>query len=484
MAPSAKKPSKPKSRKVLNIADKIKILNLLDDGEKVAAVGRKFNVNESTVRTIRDNAANIRNSAAHLGKHAVLTKVTRNLNVTKMEEMLMVWLQDLFHKSIPVGERAIRDEALEFYNYLEKKNPTNESFLASKGWFAKFKNRFHLHNVKFTGESASADYEAANKFPLEVRQIIREKETPRALKGKDKKFLPVFWRSNKTAWVTKVNFKEWFFQVFVPDVKEYLAKENLSMKILLLLDNCASHGDEIMLAHPNVEILFLPPNTTSLIQPMDQTVIATFKSYYLRRIMKDMLRFAKKYRDDDQQAVKIFWKKFSILDGLGLIGESWQEISEQTLNASWSKLLPELVFGSDSRNYEQTLESVIGLTREVGGPGFEDVQESEILEIVLPSEEFLTAEETEDILQRPTEEKTEDKSEIESLEKHFHTFTVKKIINVLEELMTQAVAEDPVLTRSMHFKHICSTAAQIYEDLYKDYQRKIKQSRITDFFSQ
>uniref|UniRef100_A0ABD2XC50 DDE-1 domain-containing protein n=1 Tax=Trichogramma kaykai TaxID=54128 RepID=A0ABD2XC50_9HYME len=200
--------------------------------------------------------------------------------------------------------------------------------------------------------------------------------------------------------------------------------------------------------------------------------------------MKDMLRFAKKYRDDYQQAVKIFWKKFSILDGLGLIGESWQEISEQTLNASWSKLLPELVFGSDSRNYEQTLESVIGLTREVGGPGFEDVQEFEILEIVLPSEEFLTAEETEDILQRPTEEKTEDKSEIESLEKHFHTFTVKKIINVLEELMTQAVAEDPVLTRSMHFKHICSTAAQIYEDLYKDYQRKIKQSRITDFFSQ
>ncbi|KAL7305661.1 hypothetical protein TKK_0002382 [Trichogramma kaykai] len=142
------------------------------------------------------------------------------------------------------------------------------------------------------------------------------------------------------------------------------------------------------------------------------------------------------------------------------------------------------IFGSDSRNYEQTLESVIGLTREVGGPGFEDVQEFEILEIVLPSEEFLTAEETEDILQRPTEEKTEDKSEIESLEKHFHTFTVKKIINVLEELMTQAVAEDPVLTRSMHFKHICSTAAQIYEDLYKDYQRKIKQSRITDFFSQ
>ena len=33
---------------------------------------------------------------------------------------------------------------------------------------------------------------------------------------------------------------------------------------------------------PNVQIVFLPPNTTSLIQPMDQGVIATLKAFYRR----------------------------------------------------------------------------------------------------------------------------------------------------------------------------------------------------------
>jgi hypothetical protein len=36
-------------------------------------------------------------------------------------------------------------------------------FHASKGWFDKFKNRAKLHNIRLTGESASADKQAALK---------------------------------------------------------------------------------------------------------------------------------------------------------------------------------------------------------------------------------------------------------------------------------------------------------------------------------
>ncbi|CAB0036886.1 unnamed protein product, partial [Trichogramma brassicae] len=50
----------------------------------------------------------------------------------------------------------------------------------------------------------------------------------------------------------------------------------------------------------------------------------------------------------------------------------------------------------------------------------------------------------------------------ESLEKHFHTFTVKKIVNVLEELIAQVVAEDPILTFSIYFKHIELNASRAY----------------------
>lgn len=39
--------------KVLTLADKLKILNFIDSGEKIATIARRFNVNESTVRTVR-----------------------------------------------------------------------------------------------------------------------------------------------------------------------------------------------------------------------------------------------------------------------------------------------------------------------------------------------------------------------------------------------------------------------------------------------
>ena len=47
--------------------------------------------------------------------------------------------------------------------------------------------------------------------------------------------------------------------------------------------------DGEIIADPNVEVIFLPAYTTSLIQPLNQTVIATFKSYYLRRVMNKIL---------------------------------------------------------------------------------------------------------------------------------------------------------------------------------------------------
>jgi hypothetical protein len=39
-------------------------------------------------------------------------------------------------------------------------------------WFEKFKARTGMHNVKLTGEAASADKDAASKFPACFRKII------------------------------------------------------------------------------------------------------------------------------------------------------------------------------------------------------------------------------------------------------------------------------------------------------------------------
>ena len=62
----------------MDIAQKMKILELLDKGEKVAGVARRFVVNESTIRTIRNNKSKIRDSASKLGPHAKFCKISRS----------------------------------------------------------------------------------------------------------------------------------------------------------------------------------------------------------------------------------------------------------------------------------------------------------------------------------------------------------------------------------------------------------------------
>ena len=81
--------------------------------------------------------------------------------------MLIIWIRDMIHKKIPIDTAIIREQALYIYNYFSNSGKSsNETFVVSKEWFKRFKNRFSLHDVPFTGEKASADYEAAHQFPI------------------------------------------------------------------------------------------------------------------------------------------------------------------------------------------------------------------------------------------------------------------------------------------------------------------------------
>ncbi|XP_052212225.1 tigger transposable element-derived protein 6-like [Dreissena polymorpha] len=58
-------------------------------------------------------------------------------------------------------------------------------------------------------------------------------------------------------------------------------------KILLFLDNAASHTADMDLSH--VQLSFLPANTTSQLQPLDQGVIRAFKAVYSRFMLRALL---------------------------------------------------------------------------------------------------------------------------------------------------------------------------------------------------
>jgi len=116
-------------------------------------------------------------------------------------------------------------------------------------------------------------------------------KNPCALKNKNKKFLPVFWQHNLKEWVTAVLFTEWFHQCFIPEVKVYLEKEGLPLKFSLIIDNAPGLLQSISIEDENVQVTFLPPNTTSLLQPLDQDIISCVKASYARQVF-EMIRAA------------------------------------------------------------------------------------------------------------------------------------------------------------------------------------------------
>ena len=87
-------------------------------------------------------------------------------------------------------------------------------------------------------------------------------------------------------------------------------------KIVLIIDN--------YLAHPNVDNLkaiqlaFLPPNTTSKTQPMDQGVIRALKAFYRTNVVRRQI----KYVDEGKTTPKI-----NILQAMRMLVKSWDAIS-------------------------------------------------------------------------------------------------------------------------------------------------------------
>ncbi|GFV24914.1 uncharacterized protein TNCV_883801 [Trichonephila clavipes] len=73
-------------------------------------------------------------------------------------------------------------KALKFYKELKESEPSissresNPQFSASTGWLTGFIKRHSFHNLKIKGEVASADEEAARKYPEKLAKIIKDGE--------------------------------------------------------------------------------------------------------------------------------------------------------------------------------------------------------------------------------------------------------------------------------------------------------------------
>lgn len=180
---------------------------------------------------------------------------------------------------------------------------------------------------------ACANATGSIKFPL---VFIHKSKKPRCFKHIDMNDLPVDYYAQKNSWMDSAIFSQWFKEKFIPRCRKALKEKGLAEKAILLLDNAPSHPDVDMLQSDDGKIccVYLPSNTTSLIQPMDQGVLENIKRRYKRDLLLRLL-------NDDVGSMNIaeFSKTLNVKDSVLMSANSWNDVEEGTIIKSWSKLL-------------------------------------------------------------------------------------------------------------------------------------------------
>lgn len=315
------------------------------------------------------------------------------------------------------------------------------NFVSSNGWYDRFRKRYGLKMVGVEGERGSANVAAFDQFKIsfvqqieenryeksevynadesalfvkllpsrtlvlndediaEGRKVIKSRITfmpcsnidgsnklplmflgtarnPRDL-PKDKSDLPVYYKSSKKAWMNRELFKEWFYEQFVPSVRNFAQQNGREPRALLLLDNCSAHHDGGTVLESDdgkIKTLFLPPNVTSLGQPMDQGVLHAVKKRYKKKLMLHLL-----LDDNDDVIFEERLKRISLLQIIHWLHQSWEEISPKTIEGSWKNLLDEYpLFDLDAADEGSLDDDVLSLVKSTAHFFREDPSSDEI----------------------------------------------------------------------------------------------------------
>ncbi|PQM43460.1 hypothetical protein VC83_09587 [Pseudogymnoascus destructans] len=183
--------------------------------------------------------------------------------------------------------------------------------------------------------------------------IIGKAKTPRSLRNINISTMGAEWRWNKKAWMNSTIMIDWL-QAFYQHI-------GFTRQVLLTMDNFSAHisGVELCPPPPNIRICWLPANSTSRFQPLDQGIIQSLKAYYRRQWLCFMLECYNLNLDPIKQA--------SLRLSIRWILRSWnQQVLQSTIYNCFRKstllttliTLPTSITPTDlSQLYEQVIQA-------------------------------------------------------------------------------------------------------------------------------
>ena len=155
--------------------------------------------------------------------------------------------------------------------------------------------------------------------------VIDKSKTPHCLQKKYKmqvKDMSVDWYASKNAWMTG----EIHHQI--------MSKLNNEMRlsnrhILYVWDNASSHQ---VREYSHIKFLMLPPNATSIMQPLDQGIILSAKRRYKKKLAERYLVCVENNKDANS-----LLKALNIVQATNMIAASWRETSSTIIQNCFRK---------------------------------------------------------------------------------------------------------------------------------------------------
>lgn len=352
----------PGKRNNLSIAKKNELIKAYENSNLSKAAFAKANA------IARTTLNNILASKSSLSGVAEKRKRQRASPYENVEKALLTWVKCARSQNAPISWMILKQKSMEIASELGEKN-----FTASNGFLQRFNSRHKLTFKRICGEAANCDIEGLKEWKESVLTDILERYTPsdvynldecglfyrvmpnKTLSFKDEKCvggkkskerltvllgsnmdgsekltplvigkflkprclkncksLPVIYEANKKAWMTT---DIWMKIIYRLDAK--FAKQN--RHVAIIADNCSAHCAIDGLT--SIELIFLPPNSTSVSQPMDQGIIQNFKVHYRNLLLKDMISSIDKKEN--------FF--VSVFHAICYIDKGWNMVSKKTI---------------------------------------------------------------------------------------------------------------------------------------------------------
>lgn len=144
-----------------------------------------------------------------------------------------------------------------------------------------------------------------------------------------------------------------FYQCFIPKVKKYFEEEALEFKVLLLIGNAPDHPESVCYDNENVEVVFLPPDTTSMLQPLGQGIIWFLKATYTCQVSDHIWPVIDA---DSNLHIMQHRKSLTNPNAITFIKAAVDEFKTETVNACWRNLWSEVM--NDFKGFPSIMEKL------------------------------------------------------------------------------------------------------------------------------